>query len=136
MIADVESWTAAQINNLQDAFSSLISTVESWTFAQLESARSAILAIIGNLETWTITEINTIRDTLTTLLDWSTLTNWITGWWNDRLFDIRGLLNSALIEWAPFWSGWQDWRDKVTEFFSDPEEWLYNAVDRIIERYW
>lgn len=27
-------------------------------------------------------------------------------------------------------------RDSITEFFTDPDDWLYKAVDRIIERYW
>lgn len=45
---------------------------------------------------------------------------------------LRGLRQ----ELEPFWEGWQDLKGKVAEFFADPEEWLYKAVDRIIERFW
>ena len=69
------------------------------------------------------------------LAEWSTfititlpqLPNWL---------DIEALIQSWAKSLEPFWAGWQDWRDKVTEFFTDPEDWLYKSVDRIIERYW
>ena len=57
-------------------------------------------------------------------------------WWSGALVQVQGLINSAFVAREGLWSGWQDWRDKVTEFFSDPEEWLYKAADRIIERFW
>ena len=60
----------------------------------------------------------------------------VNNWWRDRLLDVQGLINSAFVTRDSLWSGWQDLRDKVTEFFSDPEEWLYKAADRIIERFW
>ena len=69
--------------------------------------------------------------------NWSGFVNQaINTWWTSAMGEVQGLINSAFIEREPFWAGWQDWRDKVTEFFTDPEEWLYKAVDRIIERFW
>jgi len=62
--------------------------------------------------------------------------SWLSAWWSDKLLDIQSLIDSAFLARDSFWQGWQDWRDKVTEFFTDPEEWLYKAVDRIIERFW
>jgi len=61
---------------------------------------------------------------------------WLTTWWTARVKDVQGLIDSAFTIREPFWSGWQEWRDKVVEFFTDPEEWLYKAMDRIIERFW
>ena len=135
-ISDVQTWTTAQLNNLQAAFLTLISDVETWATTQINNAKSAILAIIGDLETWTITEVNTIRDLLARLIDWPAFTSWITSWWNDRLLDIQGLIDSAFLARDSLWAGWQDWRDQVAEFFTDPEDWLYKSVDRIVERFW
>jgi len=57
-------------------------------------------------------------------------------WWNSKFSDVLTIVSTAFTEREGFWAGWQDWRDKVTEFFTDPEEWLYKAFDRIIERFW
>jgi len=78
---------------------------------------------------------------LSVILEWFTdwtghIHTYIDTWWTSTMGDVVALINSAFIEREPFWSGWQDWRDKVTEFFTDPEDWLYKAMDRIIERYW
>ena len=51
---------------------------------------------------------------------------WLTTWWNNRLLDIEGLLNSAFLERDSWWAGWQDFRGKVAEFFDDPLEFLLN----------
>ena len=58
--------------------------------------------------------------TFPTLVSWA----WLTTWWNSRLEDIQGLINSAFTIREGLWTGWQDWRDKVVEFFTDPLEWL------------
>lgn len=49
---------------------------------------------------------------------------WLATWWTARLLDVQGLINTAFIERQSWWAGWQDWRDKVIEFFSDPLGWL------------
>jgi len=50
---------------------------------------------------------------------------WLTTWWNEKLLDINSLLRSWTLELEPFWAGWQDIRDKVFEFFTDPVEFLW-----------
>jgi len=70
--------------------------------------------------------------TFPTLVDFS----WLWTWWNARLQDINNLVNTAFTLREKLWEGWQELRNQVTEFFSDPEDWLYKAVDRIIERFW
>jgi len=64
--------------------------------------------------------------------------NWdeFLGWWNTEIRELQSLINSSIRELEPLWAGWQEWRGKVTEFFTDPEDWLYKAADRIIERFW
>lgn len=81
--------------------------------------------------------IPSINEALTWLSNWwnNILAN-LNSWWGERLIEIQSLINSAFVIRNDLWRGWQDWRDKVTEFFTDPEDWLYKSVDRIIERFW
>jgi len=62
--------------------------------------------------------------------------DWLETWWEDRLLDIGDLLDTAFTLRSDLWEGWQDWRDQVAEFFSDPEQWLYDRLDSFFERYW
>ncbi len=78
---------------------------------------------------------------LSVILEW--FTNWtgnvtsvINTWWTSTMGEVQELINSAFIVRSDFWAGWQEIRDQVTEFFTDPEDWLYKAADRIIERFW
>ncbi len=57
-------------------------------------------------------------------------------WWRGKITDITGLIAAAFTERESWWAGWQDWRDQVTEFFADPEQWFYNRLDSFFERFW
>jgi hypothetical protein len=46
-------------------------------------------------------------------------------WWNGRVGDLQGLINSAFTVRASLWQGWQDMRDNVVEFFTDPVEYIW-----------
>lgn len=48
----------------------------------------------------------------------------LTTWWDSRLGDIQDLIDSAFAIRDDFWQGWQDWRDEIAEFFTDPLEFL------------
>jgi len=52
------------------------------------------------------------------------------------LIVIDDLIASWFKDYEPFWSGWQEWKSQVTEFFTDPGEWLYNKFDDFFERFW
>lgn len=49
---------------------------------------------------------------------------------------IDKLIASWFEKFAPFWEGWQEVKEKITDFIKDPEEWFYNRLDEIFERYW
>jgi len=136
IISDLEAWTITEFNTVRDWILTLISDVSSWTITQIDNVKSAILAIVGNLELWTRAEIDTIMALLSALIDWDALTAWITTWWNNRVTDIQGLIDSAFTLRESLWAGWQDWRDSVAEFFADPLEWLYTKMDEFFERFW
>ena len=56
-----------------------------------------------------------------------TLPNWLS---------IDSLIKSWFTEYAPFWQGWQEVRNDVINFFSDPLQWLYDRLDKFFERFW
>ena len=62
---------------------------------------------------------------------WAWFTDWtgnvlsvITSWWSGALLEVQALINSAFTVREDYWSGWQELRSQVTEFFSDPLTWL------------
>lgn len=47
-------------------------------------------------------------------------------WWNSRLLEVQGLIDSAFLTRQSLWSGWQEMRENVVEFFADPVELIWN----------
>lgn len=117
--------------------------VVSWIDAVRDYLQSQLNYLTGWLASLQVVwdEFKSRIPSLDIILSW--FTNWwgnilvnLTMWWDERLLDIQSLIDSAFLLREGLWAGWQDIRDKVTEFFTDPEDWLYKAVDRIIERFW
>ena len=48
----------------------------------------------------------------------------INTWWTSTMGEVQDLINSAFTDRESWWAGWEDFRDKVAEFFSDPWEFL------------
>ena len=93
-----------------------------------------------NLQT-IVAEFLSKLPSLSEILSW--FTNWwanirapLETWWNEKLLDIKSLIQSELRDWFPFYDDLTGLWSNIVEFFTDPEEWLYKAVDRIIERFW
>ena len=129
VITNVYNYTTTIINNVTEVVTQLIANLESWTTTQINNARSAILGIIGDLETWTITELNNIKDTLTSVFDWDALWAWITTWWNDRLLDVQGLIDTELKTWFPFYDDLAELWNGIAEFFVNPLDWLKDRIE-------
>lgn len=51
---------------------------------------------------------------------------WLGIWWDSKWKDIEKLIGSWFKVYEPFWAGWQDVRDNVIEFFTNPIEWLWS----------
>lgn len=75
------------------------------------------------------------------------VTSWWSDWWGNVLnqviawgaltaLQIDSLIDSWFKSFAPFWEGWQEVRDQVIQFFTDPWGWLYDRFDDFIERFW
>jgi len=49
----------------------------------------------------------------------------LTTWWVSRVRDVQGLIDVSFTLRESWWLGWQDWRESVAEFFSDPVEFVW-----------
>lgn len=54
---------------------------------------------------------------------------WLGTWWDSRLLDIQGLIDTAFAIRKSWWEGWQDIRDTVIEFFTNPLNWLVTRIE-------
>lgn len=130
-------------NIIDDWWSSARYQVIGW----IDEAVSGVRTLVDQTNTWLANLQSTVDNlafdfpNVSEILAW--FSNWtgnvlsiVNTWWTSTLTEVSALIDSAFIIRSDFWAGWQDWRDKVTEFFSDPEDWLYKAADRIIERFW
>ena len=61
---------------------------------------------------------------------------WLTEWFGGKLLEIQALIDSAFTLRESLWAGWQEMRDSVVEFFTDPLKWLYDRVEDFMDRYW
>jgi len=137
-----------------DWYDWIINTVENWWYstkytvqAWIDSAQAFLQSQINSIDTY-LAYLEAAWDSFKGMIpDLEAVTSWFANWWNNALANIiawgaltgtqiQGLVDSAFTLRDDFWAGWQDWRDKVAEFFTDPEDWLYKAVDRIVERFW
>jgi len=148
------SWAETAYNWVNNATSNIWQTVNSWWTATsptilgwIDAAKGYSLSLYNSL----LSNLNTLQSewdnfkadfpSLDNILLW--FSNWwgniranLDLWWSDKLLEIQGLITSRLVEFAPFWEGWQDWRDQVAEFFSDPLQWVYDKLDEWFERFW
>lgn len=105
----VKGWIAIATQPLDDLLTEWY-TFWNYTFPSWMSRLNTLRVAWDNF--WTVTFPNLISF------------NWLGIWWDTKWQEIDTLINSKLLEWSPFLEGWQEWRDSVVEFFSDPLEWL------------
>ena len=146
-LEDTVSWFLDWWNKVQSVVTSWWSatqtTVKGWISTAVQPFNAMLTAWTSFWNsTWPgwVTSFNSLKSswdnfwavTFPTMVSFT----WLATWWNSRLLDIQGLIDSAFTVRTSLWAGWQDWRDRVAAFFTDPEDWLYKSVDRIIERFW
>lgn len=133
-------WVSQEID---DWWAVTWSGVRSWVYARIDDVEELIDSVelaLGELQA----DISYLLDQIPSVNE---ILSWFTNWWGSILSamvdwgaltatQIDTLIDSWFKSYQPFWEGWLDWKDKVTEFFTDPEDWLYKAVDRIFERFW
>jgi len=126
-----------------DFWGTATATIQGW----ISVARAALQTQLDNVNNLLTTLRADVRDlissmpTLNEVIAW--WSNWtgnvlafVNTWWNSRLLEVQGLIDSAFVTREQFWTGWQDLRSQVGEFFGDPEDQVLKILERALERYW
>jgi len=136
-------WTTTVIDLVTHAGSVIRTTIEGWIAIAkqfLQEQINSVNTLLGNLQTtwddfWTMTWPQWMSSFNTLSAAWGTF--WTQTFPTLATWSGAGsLITSALKEWFPFYDSLVSLWDGIAEFFADPEDWLYKAVDRIIERFW
>lgn len=146
-LIQIRDWFYSWVNNVlglvDNWWSSVRWTVQGWIDTAVSGFRDLINQLEGSftvvLEAWDSFKgkIPTLEEVAAWFGNWTgEVFSAIDDWWSGTIGDVQALISSALIEYEPFWAGWQDWRDQVVEFFTDPLQWLYNKLDEWFERFW
>jgi len=124
-------------------WSATSSTVMGWIDAARDFALSLHYSLLSNFDSlraeWDSFQASlpSVESVLLWFADWwgNILTN-LDYWWSDKLLEIQDLISSRFAEFTPFLEGWQELRSAVTEFFTDPLQWIYDKLDEWFERFW
>jgi len=125
-----------------NAFWNVWSIIESWwsgaqftVLTWIAEAKLWFQALLDQANAW-LAMLQSYWDSIAAKIPaWDAVVSWwtnwpgnvlaaITGWWAGTLGDVVGLIAGAFVEREDFWAGWQDFRDRVSEFFTDPLEFL------------
>lgn len=146
-VTEIWTWFLDRWGNVTDV-------VEGWWEGALSQVKDLIAVATEGLAIvyrewnnfWTITWPEFVGDLQQLSTSWddfrtNTLPNLVSNsalvsWWQDRILDVQDLINSAFTLRDDLWAGWQEWRDSVAEFFSDPLKWLYDRLERFMDEYW
>lgn len=145
------SWAWSWISNAWSNVTSIINTW--WSSTQqtilvwINNAAEWLQAQVDGLGVWVsnlqasvnnlLAQIPSINELIAWFSDWwPKILTPLTSWWNEKLLDIESLVQSEIKDWFPFYDELTSLWNSIKEFFTDPEDWLYKAVDRIIERFW
>lgn len=107
------------------------SGVRNWVYARIDDVEELIDSVEARLISFQA-DVSYLLDQLPSVNE---ILAWFTNWWGSILANIIAwgaltgtqidtLIDSWFKNYQPFWEGWLDWKDKVTEFFTDPLEWL------------
>jgi hypothetical protein len=135
-LTQIRDWFYSWWTNVQSVVASWWSatsvTVQGWINTALQYVNSVATAwnnFWNNLWPQLTISFNSLKSawdnfwtvTFPTLVSFS----WLTTWWSSRLQDVQGLIGSAFTARASLWAGWQEMRDNVVNFFTDPVEFIW-----------
>lgn len=153
----IQSWLAGiedAISWIQDWWGWVGQRIDYWWQSELQTVRDWIAAATQGFDQLKAAWDNFTRVTLRDIFDQFELLRanwnqfwavtfpslvsftWLSTWWNSRLQDVQSLIDSAFTIREDIWTGWQELRDQVVDFFADPWAWLYERLDDFIERFW
>lgn len=139
-------WFDAAINAwdwVVNAFQTIWQTVDIWWSSTwltvqgyIDAAISGAQALVGQLESWLAVlqsawdgfkgMIPTIDEVISWWGNWTgNVLAFVNTWWEGTIKSVQDLITTALKEAEPLWSGWQEIREQVFEFFANPVQWLW-----------
>jgi len=133
--SEIRDWLDG-IENLVEWFKNwadwINQAIDSWWDSAKQTVKDLIAIATQGLDNLLIAWDNFWTVTFPTLVSFT----WLSIWWDNKLIELNLFIESTLATWSPFWEGWQEVRDSVTEFFTDPLQWLYDKMDEWFERFW
>lgn len=105
--------------------------VRSWVYARIDDVE----VLIANTESWLANLQADFNNLIESLPNLNEILTWFTNWWSNTLASIiawgaltatqiSSLIDSAFTARDSLWAGWQDVKNDVIEFFTDPLGWL------------
>lgn len=121
--------------NVADVVTSWWSTTSVTVQGWIATAKQELLSLISSSLTWLASlqaawdsfkgRIPSIDEVLNWFRDWrGAILAYLITWGALTSLQISSLIDSAFRLREAYWDGWQYWRGKVTEFFTDPLGWL------------
>ena len=110
LIAWFNNWWGNVFNVVDYYWSVVSSQVHDWI-------STATQGLSGMLSAW--------NNFVTVILPGLFNLQYAESWWQSKLVGLGDLINSAFVARADLWSGWTTFRQQVSDFFTDPLEWLW-----------
>jgi len=110
VIAWFSDWWNLVKARVEEWWSGITSIVQGW----IDVATQGLVEVIAG---WNNFWVNTFPN----LINWTG----IGSWWNTKVREVAGLIDTAFTTREKFWAGWAEIRTTVLEFFADPLEWLW-----------
>lgn len=146
-LQDISNWFYSWWSNVTSAITSWWSstqyTVQGWidiASSWLQSQINTLNSLVASLQS----QISYLLDQLPSINE---IISWFTDWWGNVLAaviawgaltatEISTLIDSKIKEWSPLLEGWLDWKDALIEFIQDPEQWFYDRLEEVFDRFW
>lgn len=156
------SWVASWWTNVNLAITSWWSSVNLTVQGWIADAKAFLQSQINSLNTLFASLQSQVQTLLDQIPSFNEILSWFSDWWGKILAKViawgaltAGQIDSLIDSWfksyAKFWEGWQDWKDKVIEFFTDPlgkiltwgenialkhESALITVINKVMEALW
>ena len=117
---DIGEWWSARKDEILGWIEAVISGLDDLRTAWDNFWTATWPELVGDLQQLRTNWDNFWTVTFPTLVDVS----WLTEWWTGKAAEVGEMIGTAIKETEPFWQGWSDFRESVSDFFADPMEWL------------
>lgn len=135
--ANAWNWVTNALYNVWNIVTSWWSSMQYTVLAWVQGAKDWATSLFNQANAW-LAALQSAWDSFKSKLpSIDMVISWFKDWGGNVLAHIISwgaltgkqideLIGSKFKEATPFWEGWQDFRDRVVEFFTNPLEFLFN----------